>query len=603
MDDHVLEQAETIYRGETPVGVKVAFTDEGWISDEAETRAGNSLNGGTFSLGTNSNTNSAVALCVDNGSGTYSSFKYGVTANSTTLTAPATPPYFPIGGATIHAYARYPYVSSIGWNGTTFSVNADQSTDANYCMSDLMLTDGLTQTRTLNTSTGISWNNTSVTLPFKHKLTKISMSIVIPNDITVTKVELLNVNRTVNLTSSTSNNVVTNNVGTTLTNSGAVTVYSNSTGAKNTTLNVAAIITPQTVSNSNFIRITESGGNTITYKLASKQFKSGYAYTVKVTLTKTQLGQTFNIPAWAEQSLTVNINIAQNNQITLGTHTQNVTVASGGSKTTDNIAVSNSKGTLSWDATSSTVTGITPNISGKNVNFTITSAVPVGTYTYILRDTPSAGSEYSQSTAAITIRVGASGGTNTGNTSAIISVTIGTSFGSHEAVQLWDDGPYWATTNIGASTETDYGNYYAWGETSTKTDYSSSTYTYSDNPNTLDSTHDAATKNWGSGWRMPTKAEFDDLFNYTNHSWVTINGVNGIKFVSKTDSSKYIFLPPAGGYDGTSLNDAGPGGYYWSSSISSSNAGYAWYMYFHSGDAYTGSTYRYNGFTVRPVHN
>ena len=65
-------------------------------------------------------------------------------------------------------------------------------------------------------------------------------------------------------------------------------------------------------------------------------------------------------------------------------------------------------------------------------------------------------------------------------------------------------GTKWSTCNMGASTPTDYGSYYAWGEINTKAKYISSNYSYTNNPTTLPSSADAATANWGSRWRMPT---------------------------------------------------------------------------------------------------
>ena len=206
-------------------------------------------------------------------------------------------------------------------------------------------------------------------------------------------------------------------------------------------------------------------------------------------------------------------------------------------------------------------------------------------------------------TATITVSV-AGDSNHKAPSSKTISVTIGpTYFGSHEGVQLWDGGPYWATMNIGARTETDYGNYYAWGETNTKTSYSSSNYTYSGNPGTLNSSHDAATNYWGSDWRMPTNAEFEDLLDKTKRSWVTISGVTGYKFESKTDSSKYIFLPAGGWYEDTTRFQAGNFGNYWSSSIYDVDTSKACNMYFGETGPWTSTESRCYGQLVRPVHD
>ena len=160
-------------------------------------------------------------------------------------------------------------------------------------------------------------------------------------------------------------------------------------------------------------------------------------------------------------------------------------------------------------------------------------------------------------------------------------------------------GTRWATCNVGASTPSAYGNYYAWGETTTKETYSSSNYTYSDNPTMLPSSADAATANWGSGWRMPTKEEFEDLKNNCTVTWTTQNGVNGCLFTGPNGNS--IFLPAAGYRNGSELSGAGSYGNYWSSSPYSSSTRSAWNLNFSSGDCSMNSIYRYFGFTVRPV--
>ena len=84
---------------------------------------------------------------------------------------------------------------------------------------------------------------------------------------------------------------------------------------------------------------------------------------------------------------------------------------------------------------------------------------------------------------------------------------------------------------------------------------------------------DSATANMGSPWKMPTKNQCQDLIDGTNHTWTTINGVNGGKFTSKTDSSKYVFLPAAGYWSYTSFFDAALCCHYWTTLLAST--GYA----------------------------
>ena len=198
-----------------------------------------------------------------------------------------------------------------------------------------------------------------------------------------------------------------------------------------------------------------------------------------------------------------------------------------------------------------------------------------------------------------------SGGSGSGSSSGVPggSSSSGTTTGTlngHDWVDLGlPSGLRWATCNVGASTPTAYGNYYAWGETSTKTTYSSSTYTYSDNPTTLPSSADAATANWGSVWRMPTKEEFEELKNNCTVTWTTQNGVNGHLFTGPNGNS--VFLPAADHRDDISLYDAGSGGYYWSSSLRTDYPSYARGLLLLSIHCSMDYFDRYYGLSVRPV--
>ena len=193
----------------------------------------------------------------------------------------------------------------------------------------------------------------------------------------------------------------------------------------------------------------------------------------------------------------------------------------------------------------------------------------------------------------------------------------------HDYVDLGlPSGTKWATCNVGADSPEEYGDYFAWGETTTKSSYDWSTYKWCngdydtqikyctnsrygivDNKTTLDLSDDAAYVNWGSSWRMPTKAEQDELSNtsYTTWTWTTQNGVKGYKVTSKTNGNS-IFLPAAGYRGGSDLYSAGSNGSYWSSSLRTSDSSNAYNLNFGSG--YVFSDYGYNrnlGQFVRPV--
>ena len=163
----------------------------------------------------------------------------------------------------------------------------------------------------------------------------------------------------------------------------------------------------------------------------------------------------------------------------------------------------------------------------------------------------------------------------------------------------------WATCNVGASKPEGYGNHYAWGEISTKSNYSSgNSVTYGKNFSDIGGypTYDVACNEWGSSWRLPTKAEFDELCNENNCTWTWTkqNGVEGYKVTSKKNGNS-IFLPAAGWRSGTSLNYQGTDGYYWSSTPRESLSSEACYLYFDSDSHFTNWSDRNDGQSVRPV--
>lgn len=173
----------------------------------------------------------------------------------------------------------------------------------------------------------------------------------------------------------------------------------------------------------------------------------------------------------------------------------------------------------------------------------------------------------------------------------------------HEYVDLGlPSGLKWATCNVGANKPEDYGNYYAWGETKTKYDYSSSnSVTYGKNYSDIkgNSQYDAARANWGGTWRLPTGAELEELKNKCTWTRTTQNGVKGYKVTGP--NGKHIFLPAAGYRRGTSLYNGGYYGYYWSSTPNDINDYDACKLYFYGGGGLLSDYYRYDGFSVRPV--
>ena len=179
-------------------------------------------------------------------------------------------------------------------------------------------------------------------------------------------------------------------------------------------------------------------------------------------------------------------------------------------------------------------------------------------------------------------------------------------------------GLKWAAYNVGATKPEEYGGYYACGETEEKSNYdwitykwcngsgdtmgkycTNSSYGTVDNKTTLDPEDDVAHVKWGGDWRMPTRAEQDELRNECTWEWITQNGVNGYRVTGPNGNS--IFLPAAGFRAGTDIYYRGDYGYYWSSSLNSYYSNNACYLYFYGNNFIWGYDYRCDGRSVRPV--
>ena len=183
----------------------------------------------------------------------------------------------------------------------------------------------------------------------------------------------------------------------------------------------------------------------------------------------------------------------------------------------------------------------------------------------------------------------------------------------------------WASYNVGAQNVEGRGSYFAWGETTEKTNYDWSKggdykwgaydekakpkygmtkYTADveggDGLKTLQPGDDPATANWGTKWRTPTLDEIKDLLDNTKCEWTWDADKKGYT-VKGLKTGNSIFLPAAGGRDGSDLSYAGTGGYYWSSSVEESSPDGACKFYFLSDVHGWNFSYRYIGLSVRAV--
>ena len=166
---------------------------------------------------------------------------------------------------------------------------------------------------------------------------------------------------------------------------------------------------------------------------------------------------------------------------------------------------------------------------------------------------------------------------------AVMAWAVGGLADTHEGVQLWENGPLWAKTNIGANSPTETGYYFWWGDTLgykwqdsqwVASDNSVSGYSFSANTlgktlaqlqsmgyvgedGNLLPTHDAAAVQWGDDWRMPKASELKNLMELCSWSWTTNNGVAGYTVTGKGIYSGNSVFFPVGGYgSSTNLNSA-----------------------------------------------
>ena len=145
-------------------------------------------------------------------------------------------------------------------------------------------------------------------------------------------------------------------------------------------------------------------------------------------------------------------------------------------------------------------------------------------------------------------------------------------------------GLKWATYNVGATSETSYGNIYSWGETTQKYSNTWGDYKYNNGSSMYsigsdisgDSRYDVAKSNWGSTWRMPRVAEMEELIKYCTVNWTVRNGIYGYSVVGPNGNS--IFLPAAGSSSSDSNNGKGKWGSYWTANTCSYYHAYRLYF-------------------------
>ena len=195
--------------------------------------------------------------------------------------------------------------------------------------------------------------------------------------------------------------------------------------------------------------------------------------------------------------------------------------------------------------------------------------------------------------------------------------SVGTAYGSVTTLKTADDGTIagieyvdlglsvkWAPFNIGATSPTECGDYFAWGEIETKTEYTEANSLtfgiYMDdiggNPQ-----YDAARAIWGSTWRLPSREEIEEIVAECTWEWTSVDGMNGCKITGP--NGNHIFVPAAGCYIGAELKMLGQNGMYHSYKMCGDYVNFSYGFHFGEGsDNYQLDwLYRAYGRSIRPV--
>ena len=250
-------QMENTVDERTPVALQYTTIDA------AETKAAQNLNEGTFASG------ETVKVRISNtGAGEWTDYNF-TTGSAGAMTAPDPAPYYPAGSQNIDIVAYYPSTA-----GTSFSVQADQTSDANYKASDLMFASVSNQAKQTD----------PINLAFAHKLVKLNVNITAGSGVSsITSVSVLNIKPTVSF------NQTTGAVGE-ATGSATTIAMSN---------NGAVVIPAQTITGGLLEIVTDQG--TATYTVASKEFAAAQQYTLNITVSLSNIGTSNAITGWTSE--------------------------------------------------------------------------------------------------------------------------------------------------------------------------------------------------------------------------------------------------------------------------------------------------------------
>lgn len=173
-------------------------------------------------------------------------------------------------------------------------------------------------------------------------------------------------------------------------------------------------------------------------------------------------------------------------------------------------------------------------------------------------------------------------------------------------------GVKWATRNVGAANPGDYGDYFGWGETATKSSYDKdNSIAYNkdftkllldkiiESSGILKSSHDVASKKLGKEWHIPTRMECEELIKECVWTWTNYGGHAGYKVTGPNGNS--IFLPAAGDRNGNIVGYEGKCGRYWTSSVNENIDNFCYSLNFYNGNYCVDWNEPFSGRCIRPV--
>ena len=281
-----------------------------------------------FSLLTAASSSSKINIRVDDGSGNYTNYAYSLTG-ATAISEPATPPYFPTGVNSVNVYGWYPE----NGGSTSFTVQSNQQSDENYCLSDVMIAQPTTSTRALS-GTPEAWNVTPANLTFTHIMSKVKVTLNPATGVTVTGVVLKNAKKTVALATTGSPVVTAVTVGDASGDAGDITLLS---GGSITSTSDAAdkvlcgVFPPQSITGA-LLEITanynDGDDQTITYSLeAVKTFATNKEYTIIIPLNPTNVETgTVTLSDWDAETGEINVETGGPAAPTLETYSVSIAV-------------------------------------------------------------------------------------------------------------------------------------------------------------------------------------------------------------------------------------------------------------------------------------